>query len=167
MMTERMKRGLLASACLFTLCISGGVKAAEKAACDGLSAEALGLKDVKILSAKEMAPGKDSPVAHCLVEGSTAERTGQDGKTYAIHFEFRLPDEWNGRFVHQFNGGNDGNVVPAFGLPGRGDLSKSPLAEGFAVLSSDAGHDGKANPDAGLAGSNMFGLDPEARDFYG
>jgi feruloyl esterase len=166
-MTGRLKWGLLASACLLCLSLPEGVQAAGKVACEGLSADALGLKGVKILSAKAMTPGKDSPVAHCLVEGATAERTGADGKPYAIHFEMRLPDDWNGRFVHQFNGGNDGAVLPAFGLPGRGDPAKSPLAKGFAVLSSDAGHDGKANPDAGLAGSNMFGLDPEARDFYG
>lgn len=166
-MTGRLKCGLLASACLFSMTLGYEAHAAGKVACDGLSAEALGLKGVKILSAKEMSIGKDSPVAHCLVEGAAAERTGQDGKPYAIHFEFRLPDDWNGRFVHQFNGGNDGNVVPAFGLPGHGNPARSPLAQGYAVLSSDAGHDGKANPDAGLAGSNMFGLDPEARDFYG
>lgn len=166
-MMERLKYGLLASACLISLQFAGGANAAQKAACDGLNADALGLKDVRILSAKAMPPGKGSPVSHCLVEGATAERTGADGKPYAIHFELRLPDDWNGRFVHQFNGGNDGVVVPAFGLAGRGDPAKSPLAKGFAVLSSDAGHDGKANPEAGLAGSNMFGLDPDARAFYG
>lgn len=166
-MTRSFTQGLLASACLFVLASGSHVQAADRLACDGMTAEKLGLKDVTILSAKALAPGKDSPIAHCLVEGATAERTGADGKAYAIHFEFRLPDDWNGRFVHQFNGGNDGTVVPAFGLPGRGDPSKSPLAAGYAVLSSDAGHDGKANPEAGLAGSNMFGLDPEARDFYG
>lgn len=166
-MMERLKYGLLASACLISLDFAGGAHAAQKLACEGLTGEALGLKDVKILSAVPTPAGAESPVAHCLIKGVTAERTGADGKPYSIHFEFRLPDDWNGRFVHQFNGGNDGVVVPAMGLPVAASTQKSALARGFAVLSSDAGHDGKANPDAGLAGSNMFGLDPEAREFYG
>ena len=29
----------------------------------------------------------------------------------------RLPLQWNGRFLHQVNGGNDGEVVPAIGDP--------------------------------------------------
>ena len=27
----------------------------------------------------------------------------------------RLPADWNGRFLHQVNGGNDGEVLPATG----------------------------------------------------
>ena len=38
-----------------------------------------------------------------------------DGNAYAIGFEMRLPNAWNGRFFYQANGGIDGSVVPATG----------------------------------------------------
>mgnify|MGYP006185296685 CR=1 FL=1 len=41
-----------------------------------------------------------------------------DGATYAIGFEMRLPKGWNGRFLHQGNGGIDGVVQPAVGAQG-------------------------------------------------
>lgn len=109
----------------------------------------------------------ENPVAHCVLQGVMDERTGMDGKPYAIRFELRLPDDWQGRFMHQFNGGNDGTVVPATGEGTGVAATAPPLSRGFAIVSSDAGHDGQANPDAGLAGSNMFGFDFEARRDYG
>jgi pimeloyl-ACP methyl ester carboxylesterase len=100
------------------------------------------------------------PVAeHCLVTGRMHERTSAvDGQTYAIAFEIRLPRNWNGRFFHQGNGGIDGNVVTASGAFGGGPLT-SALLQGFAVLSSNAGH--TAAQGAG------FGIDPQARLDYG
>jgi len=108
---------------------------------------------------------------HCLVTGNTGARTGSDGRTYTISFEMRLPVEWNGRFLHQVNGGNDGVVVPALGDRADGLVSggRVPLARGFAVLSSDSGHSGAdpANKPRGLAAGAAFGLDPQARRDYG
>lgn len=96
--------------------------------------------------------------AHCLVTGKTLERTSEvDGNSYAISFEMRLPLNWNGRFYHQGNGGIDGRVATALGGSGSG-LSNA-LNEGFAVLSSDAGHAGSLGP--------TFGHDPQARLDYG
>lgn len=96
---------------------------------------------------------------HCIVTGRMFERTSPvDGHDYAISFELRLPLDWNGRFYHQGNGGMDGNVVPAMGGIGTGPVP-SALARGFAVLSSDAGHDGTRGP--------AFGIDPQARLDYG
>lgn len=105
---------------------------------------------------------------YCKVLGKVNERTGIDGVTYAIGFEFRLPSVWNNRFLFQTNGGNDGSVLPAEG-GGNATGSNSALARGFAVISTDGGHDG-ANPEQasfGLAASNAFGLDPQARSDYG
>ena len=103
---------------------------------------------------------------HCVVRAAVNERTGTDGRPYAIGFEMRLPDDWNGRYFHQVNGGNDGAIVPAYGnLPG--NQPDTALARGYAVLSTDSGHDGQANPDAGLVGGNLFGLDHQARLDYG
>jgi len=102
--------------------------------------------------------GTDVP-EHCLVTGKMAQRTSPvDGQSYAISFEMRLPKAWNGRFFHQGNGGIDGNVVTATGAFGGGALTHA-LRQGFAVLSSDAGH-------TAAQGSN-FGLDPQARLDYG
>ncbi len=99
----------------------------------------------------------DAPT-HCLVKGLMQERKGDDGKDYAIGFEMRLPTQWNGRFYHQVNGGLDGTVQPALGALGGGPLTGA-LHQGFAVISSDAGHNGGQNP--------TFGADPEARQNYG
>ena len=77
-----------------------------------------------------------------------------------------MPDNWNGRYFDQVNGGNDGAVVPAYGGLG-GNQPDNALARGYAVLSSDSGHDGQANRDAGLVGGNLFGFDEQARLDYG
>ena len=96
--------------------------------------------------------------AHCLVQGEMFRRTSaQDGNSYAIRFEMRLPTNWNGRFFYQGNGGIDGSVVPATG-GGAAGLSNA-LHMGFAVISSDAGHPGSMGPN--------FGIDFQARLDYG
>lgn len=97
--------------------------------------------------------------AHCRVVGKMNERLSLvDGNTYAIGFEMRLPNDWNGRFFYQANGGTDGSVVTATGAVNGGAGLTNALAMGFAVLSSDAGH-------AAALGPN-FGIDPEARRDY-
>ena len=78
---------------------------------------------------------------------------GADGKPYETRFELRLPTEWSGRFFYQGGGGNDGTVAPAIGR-NTGSFDGPALARGFAVVSTDAGHQG-ATPE--------FGLDPVAR----
>jgi feruloyl esterase len=103
--------------------------------------------------------GKDIP-AHCQLSGRMFERTSPvDGKDYAIGFEMRLPLDWNGRFFYQANGGIDGTVVPATGNTSGGGPLTSALLQGFAVISSDAGHNGAQNP--------TFGIDPQARLDFG
>jgi feruloyl esterase len=100
------------------------------------------------------------PVAeHCRVSASSFPRTGPiDNAAYAIRWEMRLPMNWNGRFLHQGNGGIDGNVSTAVGAFGGGPITHA-LHQGFAVLSSDAGHPGAMGPN--------FGFDPQARLDYG
>lgn len=114
--------------------------------------------------------------AHCVVVGKMNPRTGIDGKPYAINFEMRLPAAWNGRFFHQVNGGNDGAIntdtTRAYGRKGGGSPTSNGLIEGYAVLTSDAGHTpdpSYANDPAtgmGISGQ-VFGLDPQARKDYG
>lgn len=106
-----------------------------------------------------MVAGKPVP-AHCQVLGSMHQRVSPvDGNNYAIGFEMRLPNDWNGRFFYQANGGIDGSVVTALGGVNGGPGLTSALSMGFAVISSDAGHSGSLGP--------FFGLDPQARLDYG
>ena len=103
-----------------------------------------------------------SPVgAHCQVKGEMYRRTSpQDGKSYAIGFEMRMPNDWNGRFFYQANGGLDGSVGTATGaIGGSAPAFTNPLKMGFAVISSDAGHIGSLGP--------TFGIDAQARLDYG
>lgn len=99
---------------------------------------------------------------HCLVSGEmNRRRSAVDGQAYAIGFEMRLPVSWSGRFLYQGNGGTDGIIVTADGgnSLGSGGLLRNGLQQGFAVISSDAGHTSAQNP--------LFGLDPQARLDYG
>jgi len=95
---------------------------------------------------------------HCLVKGAMHQRKGSDGRDYAIGFEMRLPKDWNGRFYYQGNGGLDGNLRPAEGALGGGPVTGA-LMQGFAVISSDAGHTGAQTP--------YFGSEPQSRLDYG
>src|SRR5687768_2405434 len=131
--------------------------------CEGLQAQLSGLPNTVITASSTVGAGTlqlaGQPVrAHCRVTGRMNDRVGLDGRPYAIGFELRLPVEWNGRFWYQGNGGIDGSVVPATGALGGGPLTHA-LAQGFAVLSSDAGHPGAYGP--------TFGFDPQARLDYG
>lgn len=104
-------------------------------------------------------PGQNIP-AHCLLVGKMFERVGTiDGQPYAIGFEMRLPLSWSRRFFYQANGGLDGSVVPAVGAGSGGGPLTSALLQGFAVISSDAGHNGAQVP--------FFGIDPQARLDFG
>lgn len=160
-------RNSVAFATLFAAAGLAGTVTAQAMDCADIAGHDFGIADLVIAEALAEAAGENAPVDHCLVRGHIAERTGIDGNTYRIRFELRLPDEWNGRFVHQFNGGNDGAVVPAMGNLMNGDPADSALARNYAVVSSDAGHDGEAHPEAGLAGGARFGFDPQARSDYG
>jgi hypothetical protein len=133
--------------------------------CDAASFTRLGLPHTRIVSATVV---RDDPRAgpHCVLRAATNERTGSDGRPYAIGFEMRLPDRWNGGYFDQVNGGNDGTVVPAYGLL-PSNQPDNALTRGYAVLSSDSGHDGRANADAGLIAGNLFGFDEQARLDYG
>jgi feruloyl esterase len=97
--------------------------------------------------------GSAGQPAHCVVRGSAAPRTGVDGKAYETRFELRLPTAWSGRFLYQGGGGNDGIVAPALGR-NTGSFPDTGLQRGFAVVTTDAGHQGA---------SAEFGLDPQAR----
>lgn len=114
-----------------------------------------------------MGRDKDVRSPYCLVSGVMSQRMGVGSKFYSIQFELRLPNFWQGRFAYQFNGGNDGEVKPALGAVTGLTGPQYAINQGFAVVSSNGGHDALANPEAGLASPVMFGHDPEARRDYG
>jgi feruloyl esterase len=141
----------------------GAATGASMASCADLAAR-LTYPDTTISAVNAIAAGTISvggkPVpAHCQVLGEMLRRTSPvDGKSYAIGFEMRLPLNWNGRFFYQANGGVDGSVASALGPVGGGGPLDNALNQGFAVISSDAGH-GAPTP--------FFGIDPQARLDYG
>jgi feruloyl esterase len=165
------RKGVLSNAVSAVMAAAGCLlwtPATAQTGCAGLAGQTIAgalLAEAKSVDADALLP------RHCIVTGSLNPRTGSDGKSYAIKFEMRLPAEWNGRFWHQLNGGNDGEVVPALG--DRPEFSamggKPPLARGFATLSSDSGHQARdpVNASFGLAAGAAFGLEPQARRDYG
>lgn len=138
-----------------------------KLTCGNLTTETLGITGLTVISSEEVAKDDTFAVDHCRVLGTTGEHMGIDNQSYAINFELRLPNTWNEKFVHQFNGGNNGTVVTASGVLPIRETSDSALNRGYAVVSSDAGHDGSIDTNAGLAAGGRFGLDPTARNDYG
>lgn len=162
--------GLTAALAALAAAVFAPLAHGQGEACSAVTAAKVGVSGLVLTGSRMQDAGSGLP-KHCIVTGKLNERTGRDGKQYAIQFEIRLPVEWNGRFLHQVNGGNDGVVVPALGERADGLASggKVALARGFAVLSSDSGHSAAdpANKEKGLAAGAIFGLDPQARRDYG
>lgn len=90
-------------------------------------------------------PGRELP-AHCHVEGAIDRRVGVDGVEYYIGFALNLPANWNGRFLFQGGGGLNGNVGEPLGNNAAGNMSG--LDRGFAVVSTDTGHQARGPFDA-------------------
>ena len=78
--------------------------------------------------------------SNCRAQGVIDRRVGGDGKNYAIGFAIALPDRWNGRLLFQGGGGLNGSIRPPLGPQATGDVPA--LARGFAVVSTDSGHQG-------------------------
>lgn len=97
----------------------------------------------------------DALGGHCVLTGYMDRRTGEDGNSYAIGYELSLPDNWNGRLLYIGGGGNDGSLRDTSQSASISGGTPSPLGQGYAVVSTDAGHQG------GLAAS--FGFDTQAR----
>jgi feruloyl esterase len=143
---------------------------AAKLACTDVSTAALGIPQLLVDSASQASahagatPAQSVP-AHCLIRGRLNHRNSMiDGKTYAIGFELRLPDVWNGRFFFQGGGGADGILNPALGTLTGGSPATNALSMGFSVASTDAGHIMETEA---IVGASRFAIDPQARTDYG
>jgi feruloyl esterase len=132
-----------------------GTRSAAAASCDVGFLNSLGLPNTVFTTATPQV----APIAHCEIIGKINPRTGVDGKPYAIGFHLRLPDSWNERFYFQGGGGTDGTLGDALG--------SGALSKGYAVVSTDAGHDNTLDFDANAGGTAAFGVDPQARIDYG
>lgn len=109
--------------------------------------------DVVTITSAVANAGNATLPPHCIVRGAANPYIGPvTGRSFAIGFEVRLPDQWSGRFSFQGGGGNDGNIGSATGNSTGG---LATLARGFAVVSTDGGHTG------GSAAS--YGFEPQAR----
>jgi len=117
-------------------------------------------------------PAAGPTPAHCMVIGEINGRSGVTNPDtgsdhYGVRFRLALPDSWNGRFFYQGGGGADGYLNGGAGLtPSQAKATQIPaLWRGYAVVTSDGGHDSGITPLAStLAG---FGVDPIARIDYG
>jgi feruloyl esterase len=103
---------------------------------DGVDLE---IESARLVAASTGGVGGASP-EHCRIDGVLDERIGVDGVTYGIRFALALPRVWNGRFLFQGGGGLNGSVRPPVGGTAAGE--QSALARGFAVVSTDTGHEG-------------------------
>jgi feruloyl esterase len=145
---------------LILLTATSGAAVATPTPCAALTKFSMSEHRVVIRSAQEIAasaPGASPAMpAHCRVDGVINERTGREGKPYGIGFAVALPAQWNGRFLFQGGGGLNGTVHAPVGGGYAGD--RSALARGFAVASTDSGHQGQGF-DAGFFRDQQAALD--------
>lgn len=108
-----------------------------------------------IAAAGAPAGGVSSGPEHCLVRLMiNARPSGLPEMGYGTGVELRLPRDWNGRLLVQGGGGMNGSLAPAVGRVGG---FPSALERGFAVVSTDGGHQGRSNIDS------RFGVDQQAK----
>jgi pimeloyl-ACP methyl ester carboxylesterase len=136
-------------------CSAFAVPAAAALDCAALAGALI--EDTRITLAV-LNPATATAPEHCEVTGAINQRVSRvDGQTYVIKFHLRLPSSWNQRFFYTGGGGTDGNL---------GSALTPQLAQGYAVVSSDSGHDNALNTSV-VAGNFQFGFDPQARSDYG
>jgi feruloyl esterase len=150
-----MRKALIASAGVACLAAAFGASATTALDCPALASTVI--DDTQITLAA-LRPATATVPEHCEVIGAINQRVSLvDGQTYAIKFHLRLPSAWNQRFFYTGGGGTDGNL---------GNALTPQLNQGYAVVSTDSGHDNAVNASV-VAGANQFGFDPQARSDYG
>ena len=117
--------------------------------------------------------------AHCHVEGAIDRRVGVNEVEYYIGFALNLPENWNGRFMFQGGGGLNGVVAEPLGDNAVGDTTG--LERGFAVVTTDTGHQARGPFDASFFADQEANLNflykanpkvtevakPLVREYYG
>src|ERR1022692_3749443 len=144
------------AAALLVLCGTALAQTPDAAACAALKqlqvpGVNLGVTKTEWIPAGSAPPGRGAPAsdvklpAYCRIDGMIDKRTGAAGATFGIGFAIALPQNWNGRFLLQGGGGLNGSVQAPLGASGAG--TQSGLVRGFAVASTDTGHEGKGGFD--------------------
>lgn len=152
-----------ASAFVLPIILASSMPARAAGNCADVAGYAL--PDTVITTAQENPTGNGLP-AHCEVIGRINQRIGADNLPFSIGFHLRMPDDWNGRFYFQGGGGTDGALPNSLG--NGAPLGEPPvLPLGYAVISTDGGHDNTLDNDPNAGGTAAFGLDPQARIDYG
>jgi hypothetical protein len=103
------------------------------------------------------APTPSNLPAYCRLDGVIDRRIGAAGTSYGIGFALALPENWNGRFLMQGGGGLNGSVGAPLGGTAAG--TTPGLARGFAVVSTDTGHQGRGAFDGGFMQDQQANLD--------
>lgn len=162
-------RNLKISAVLLALCgtafaqapdPAGGCAALKQLQVPGVN---LAVTKTEWIPAGSAPPGRGAPAsnvklpAYCRIDGMIDKRTGAAGATYGIGFAIALPQNWNGRFLLQGGGGLNGSVQAPIGASGAG--TEPGLARGFAVASTDTGHEGRGGFDASFQQDQQASLD--------
>lgn len=99
----------------------GGTALAALAAtpCAALAKFTLKGHDIKITRAEDLPAGLPPAAPNGppgpRVEGVLDQRTGRNGKPYAIESAIALPPNWTGRFFFEGGGGLNGVVTPPVG----------------------------------------------------
>ena len=154
---------LIAVATMATAQGAAAGEAMEPTRCADLSSLALADATITLTESREAGPfeagfGQTIDLsAHCYVEGIREEREAADGTRYGLRFALGLPVDWNGRLLFQGGGGLNGTLHPPLGGNAAG---RTPaLARGFAVISTDGGHQGKGGFDASFMADQQAALD--------
>ena len=102
-------------------------------------------------------PSTTTLPAYCRLDGVIDRRAGAASATYGIGFALALPERWNGRFLLQGGGGLNGSVQAPVGTSAAG--GNPGLARGFAVASTDTGHQGRGGFDGSFMQDQQANLD--------
>jgi len=160
----------IAGACLLQVGAAGPAAAQGRPVltsqqCTALTGSVIPARDIgmptsgaKITSAAVLAAdpqGRGHP-AYCLVVGEIAP---VDPSAPNINFNVGLPLAWNGKAFMLGGGGFDGMIPPVTESPLNTEGGPPPLARGYAVFSSDGGHQSPGSP---LAPDASFALNREA-----
>ncbi|MBB5960290.1 feruloyl esterase [Saccharothrix tamanrassetensis] len=101
--------------------------------------------------------------SHCLVSG---EIRPVDPAAPNIKFQLALPEKWNGKAAMLGGAGLNGFIPPLTNASNLWGSQKKPLplSKGYAVFSSDSGHQNKAGEHPAAFGANQEALKNYAGD---
>ncbi len=102
-------------------------------------------------------PAASKLPAYCRLDAMIDRRVGAGGVNYGIGFALAMPENWNGRFLFQGGGGLNGSVQMPLGASAAGDTPG--LQRGFAVVSTDTGHQGTGAFDGSFQQDQQASLD--------